>query len=450
MPDADVNALATEGFIYGFPLVFNLEQVVRFVTTGVGSNAAAPFNRFSHARMLAGPADTFVTINNDTLYSMAQIDLGVGPVRLRVPDTAGRYYVLQFVDAWTDNFAYIGHRATGTSAGEFLLVPPGWSGEAPGGATVIEFPTRVGSIVGRWACSGPDDLEAVHALQDATVLEPIDRQAAAEGVPAPDPAVPDALGFWERLRLWSQAFPPAARDVALQQRLAPLGVGVSGRSPYVDPDVQLTDALVAGAKAGHDDLVRLLTTGGSSQIVNGWHLTLHVFDYNLDFFEVGALDEDRFKLTDPKVRLGERAGAAMGGLWGNHGYEAAYVMTYVDDHGDDLTGAGTYTLRLDPTPPVGAFWSLTMYDVPNFYLVDNEIDRYSLGDRTPGIVYADDGSLTITISRDRPADDAAAANWLPAPAGPFRPVLRMYEPGPSVLDGTYSVPAIVRTEPPTA
>ena len=445
MSDADLEVLSTQAFIYGFPLVFNLDQVARFVTTGVGANAAASFNQFSHARTLAGPADTFVTINNDTLYSMAQIDVGVGPVRLRVPDTAGRYYVLQFVDAWTDNFAYIGHRATGTSAGEFLLVPPGWSGEAPPDTTVIELPTRLGSIVGRWACSGPDDLAVVHALQDATVLEPIDRQATAEGLPTPDPAVPDALVFWEKLRLWSQTFPPPTRDVPLQQSLAPLGIGTSGPSPYLDADSRLADALVAGAKAGNDDLVRLLTTGGSSQIVNGWHLTFHVFDYNLDFFEVGALDDDRFKLTDPKVRLVERAGAAMGGLWGNHAYEAAYVMTYVDDHGDQLTGERTYTLRLDPPPPVGAFWSLTMYNLPNFYLDDNEIDRYSIGDRTPGIVYGDDGSLTIAISHERPTEDTAAANWLPAPAGGFRPVLRMYEPGPAVLDGTYVIPAIVRT-----
>ena len=166
---------------------------------------------------------------------------------------------------------------------------------------------------------------------------------------------------------------------------------------------------------------------------------MHVFDYNLDYFEVGALDDPRFKITDPTVRIVERAAAAMGGLWGNHAYEAVYIMTYHDDHGDQLTGEHTYTLRLDPPPPVSAFWSLTMYDVPNFFLVDNEIDRYSIGDRTPGVIYDDDGSLTITISHNRPAE---TANWLPAPSGPFRPVLRMYEPAPSVLDQTYTVPPI--------
>lgn len=121
-------------------------------------------------------------------------------------------------------------------------------------------------------------------------------------------------------------------------------------------------------------------------------------------------------------------------------------MTYVDDHGEQLTGARTYTLRLDPPPPVGAFWSLTMYSVPDFYLVDNPIARYSLGDRTPGIVHDEDGALTITISHTRPEDDVAAANWLPAPEGAFRPVMRMYEPDPAVLDGSYVVPSLTRVD----
>src|SRR6478752_2725921 len=180
-------AQVTQAYLYGFPLVFNLDQVTRYVTDGVGANPAAPFNTFSHARHLAGPADTFVTINNDTVYSMAQIDLGVGPVRLHVPDTAGRYYVLQFVDAWTNNFAYVGHRATGTAAADFLLVPPGWNAGDPGDVTVITFPTTIASIVGRWGCSGDDDLPAVHALQDSTTLTVLDPGTRPAGLPSPDP-----------------------------------------------------------------------------------------------------------------------------------------------------------------------------------------------------------------------------------------------------------------------
>ena len=177
----DLAALAADAYVYGFPLVFDL-QAVRG-DGGMGLLAPAPFNSFSHASKLAGPQDTFVSINNDTIYSIAQVDLSGGPVLLHVPDTAGRYYVLQFVDAWTNNFAYVGRRATGTAAGSFLLVPPGWKSDAPDEATVIEFPTDVGTIVGRWACDGPADLNAVRVLQSGMSLEPIRHPGAHEGPP---------------------------------------------------------------------------------------------------------------------------------------------------------------------------------------------------------------------------------------------------------------------------
>ena len=142
----------------------------------------------------------------------------------------------------------------------------------------------------------------------------------------------------------------------------------------------------------------------------------------------------------PPCRRGPR------GLWGNHGYEAGYAPVYVDADGEPLDGTRRYALRFDTPPPVGAFWSVTMYDVPEFYLVANPIGRYSIGDRTPGLVTAADGSLTIRIQHDEPTDPVARANWLPAPAAPFRPMLRMYEPDAAVFDGGYTLPPITRID----
>ncbi len=432
-------------YLYGFPLAFNLDQVQRFVTEGVGVSPAAAFNSFGHSRELAGPADTFVSINNDTVYSIAQIDLSVGPVMLHVPDTAGRYYVLQFVDAWTNNFAYVGHRATGTGEGDFLLVPQHWQGDAPEGATILRFPTIIGSIVGRWAVASSAELPAVHALQDATTLTPLDPAATPAGLAPVDERVPVELMLLEKLRVWSQQFPPADRDLPLQHTLAPLGIADAGPSPYVDLPADRSKALAEGLKMGAETLDQVLRSGSSTPVVNGWQLTLHAFDYNLDYFEVGTIDDEQFTITDPQRRIIGRAGAAKAGLWGNHAYEAAYIMTYVDDHGEQLTGSRRYSLRLHPTPPVNAFWSLTMYSMPDFYLVDNPVGRYSIGDRTPGLVYDSDGGLTIAISHDKPSDAIMAANWLPAPEGMFRPILRMYEPDESVLRQEYTLPPVKRS-----
>ena len=431
--------LAAQAFIYGFPLVFNLQQVDRFTREGIGAVPPTPFNHFGHATALAGPDDTFVSINNDTIYSLAQLDTAGGPVRLRVPDTAGRYYVLQFVDAWTNNFAYVGHRATGTAAGTYLLVGPGWDGEVADGETVIRLPTRVASIVGRWAVDGPDDLPAVRALQEQLTLEPA---GESPGLPATAEGVAEDLLFFEQLRAWSQAFPPADRDRPLQERLAPLGL-LEAQSPYVDPGAQTGDTLRRGLAAGRQKLEYVLTHDSSPR-QHGWNLTYHVFDYNLDFFEVGARDEEQWKMADTPERYVRRAAAARAGLWGNHGYEAAYAMSYVDGAGDALDGTRRYRLRFTTPPPVDAFWSVTMYDLPEFFLVANPAGRYSIGDRTPGLVHDDDGSLTIVLQHDEPADPQDRANWLPTPAGPFRPILRLYEPRDAVFDGTYELPPFER------
>jgi len=360
-------------------------------------------------------------------------------VLLRVPDSAGRYYVLQFVDAWTNNFAYVGRRATGTAAGSFLLVPPGWKSDAPDGARVIEFPTDVGTIVGRWACDGPADLDAVRALQSGLSLEPYDTPAPPKGLPAPA-AVPAELAFFEQMRAWLQAFPPSEPDRAYQQRFAPLGL-VGPAASYADCPPGLAKALTVGADAAKQKMDAVLKAGGLAPVINGWTITFHMFDYNLDHLGPGTIDDPAWKIAGRETSYLARALAARGGLWGNHGYEAAYPMTYTDADGDQLDGRNRYTIRFDQDPPVDAFWSITMYDLPDFYLVANPIDRYSIGDRTPGLRRDSDGSLTIEIQHEQPAD---TSNWLPAPDAPFRPVMRLYQPQAAVLGGTYKIPPITK------
>ena len=435
----DLAALAADAYVYGFPLVFDLRAVDGFTREGMGSLAPASFNSFSHASKLAGPQDRFVSINNDTIYSIAQVDVSGGPVLLRVPDTAGRYYVLQFVDAWTNNFAYVGRRATGTAAGSFLLVPPGWKPDAPDGARVIEFPTNVATIVGRWACDGLADLDAVQALQSGLSLEPFGTPAPPVGLPAPA-AVPAELAFFEQMRAWMQAFPPSGPDRAYEQRFAPLGL-LGPATSYTDCPPGLAEALTVGADAAKQQMDAALTAGGLAPVVNGWTLTFHMFDYNLDHLGPGTIDDPAWKITNRDTSYLARALAARAGLWGNHGYEAAYPMTYTDADGDQLDGRNRYTIKFDQDPPVDAFWSITMYDLPDFYLVANPIDRYSIGDRTPGLRRDGDGSLTIVIQHEQPAD---TSNWLPAPAAPFRPIMRLYQPQAAVLDRNYKIPPITK------
>ena len=257
--------LAAEAFIYGFPLVFDLEEVDRFVHRGLGSVPPAPFNTFAHATKLAGPKDKFVSINNDTIYSIANVDTSGGPVRLEVPDTNGRYYVLQFVDAWTNNFAYVGHRATGTTPARSCWWRRVGTATAPADATVIRFPTAVATIVGRWAVDGEADLPAVRALQARTHAHAERRRRRAARA---RPARTRGPRFFEQLRVWMRAFPPAERDRAYQERFAPLGL-FAADSPYADADPALADALRGGLAAGKERMEPALKHGSSPRRTAG-------------------------------------------------------------------------------------------------------------------------------------------------------------------------------------
>ena len=170
----------------------------------------------------------------------------------------------------------------------------------------------------------------------------------------------------------------------------------------------------------------------------------HLFDYNLDHFGIGTIDSPQWKTADRQASYLLRAAAARSALWGNHGYEVVYAHTYTDTEGKQLSGAHSYTLRFELPPPVESFWSVTMYDTPDYYLVDNPADRYSIGDRTPGLTYADDGSLTLVLQKERPGNPAEASNWLPSPEGDFRPMIRLYTPKDAVLNGSYQLPRLER------
>ena len=442
MTDDQLVQAATRAYVYGYPLLYNLDEIGK-LPSGRGTLAggkAIPWNTVWCARELLGPSAEFVSPNNDTLYLLVPLDLSGGPVRIDVPDTCGRYYVLQCVDAWTNNFAYIGSRATGTAAGSFTFVPPGWDGAVADGSTVVRAPSTIAVIVGRLQVDGEADLPAVHALQDRFTVMATGTGTA--GIPEPVEGMAEDLIWWERLRVGLAAFPPPEGDAPFVAVLGRLGLLDAG-SPYVDPDPALAAALAAGAEAGMAMIEQL---AGGSAPPEGWSNATHYFDYNLDHFEIGTIDAPEWKIEDRSKAAVTRAVAARAGLWGNHGYEACYAPIFRDADGELLDGAHRYEVTFAPAPPADAFWSLTMYDVPRFYLVDNPIDRYSLGDRSPGLQYGDDGSVTLYLQATSPGPEHEA-NWLPTPAeGTFRPMLRAYQPGAALIDGTYPMPPIRRTD----
>jgi len=443
---ADMSQLAFDTYIWGYPLTYNMQQFKRFLNGGAPRYPDAAFNQFSHVRKRSDADEKFVSPNVDVVFSIAFCHLDNGPLLLSVPDTDGHYYVLQFLDPWTNNFAYVGRRATGTEAGEYLIVPSDYAGPVPEGMRVIRPPSNLFAIIGRVAVEDEHDLSTPHKIQDGFVLRAMEPDTASgtqvHSIPQPEPEVAADLMFWEQLRVLLAAYPPSAAESEWLNRLAPLGL-LSASSPYIDPDPQLAETLRQAQNTAKQQLEEDIKNAFPT--VNGWASIIHLFDHNLDYFEIGTRDEDQWKIDDRSAAHRMRAIAARAGLWGNHGYEASFLQVWVDADGKQLNGAHRYQWTLPKPPPAKAFWSLTMYQVPEFYLVANPLDRYAISSINKNVKYNHEGSLTLYLQTDNPGPEEQS-NWLPTPPGDFRPALSIYEPDPVAFDPSYSLPPIRRIE----
>ena len=397
----DLVELAAEAYIYGFPLVFDLEQVQTVLEHGMGSVPAAPFNAFGHATQLAGPQDTFVSINNDTVYSIAQRrrQRRPGPPRrARHRRALLRAAVRRRLDQQLRLRRSSGDRHRGR------LVPAGPARLGRDGcrrrATVIRFPTDVATIVGRWAVDGEADLPAVRGAAGALTPD-ADRHPGARCCPQPDPGVAEELAFFEQLRVWMQAFPPARA----RSRLPGSGSRRSGCSTptrrIADPDPSWPPPARGTRRRARADGARRCTHGSSPK-QNGWNADLPRLRLQPRLLRGRRARRPTWKLDD-------RPGSATSsGRWprgrpvGQPRLRGRLRDGLRRRRREPARRRPRYQLRFATAPPVGAFWSVTMYDTPDFFLVANPIDRYSIGDRTPGLHTADDGSLTIFMQHDEP------------------------------------------------
>jgi hypothetical protein len=405
------------------------------VSVGLTVRRFPPNTVVSVAELVEPAVRAVVLPNHDTIYTVAQLDLSGGPLVVDVPDTAGRYYVLQFLDAYSNTFGYIGHRTTGTKAGSFVLVPPGFSGGLSDGIGRIESPTPLVWLLGRTLVHDEAELPAVTPLLAGYTATPLERWAQGQRqrplvLPAFPPlsrlSLPQGLAFFDLLGSYLQANRPPGHDFCVLRTFRAAGIG-----PGLTPSVQARGPVRAGLRAARSYGPRLVSAAVrrsnaySRRRNNGWLVPpAYIGRYGRNY-------------------LG-RAVVTRIGLGANTREEAVYPMAFTDGRGRPLSGRHRYQLRFERghLPPVGAFWSLTMYDADG-YLYENPLRRYALGDRTSGLRRGRDGSLTLLIQHRQPAG-AAASNWLPAPAGRFRVALRLYEPRRSVLSGAWRPPPLLR------
>ncbi len=431
----EAKQIAEEAYIYAYPMMQNYKTMYFRSVAGQNGSLPRPFNVFSHRTRLLGPEyKAIVGPNNDTLYSTAWLDLRREPMVISVPDVSpARYYSLQFIDAFVHNFAYIGQRTTGSQAGNYLVYGPGQDPtEHPGIEKQFYSESNFVFVIGRILVDGEDDIANVLVLQNQFLITPLSEFAGT-----PSPSLPEAISFpeynTEKARsggfvkylnfILSQVdIDPSEKE--LLERFSRIGIRAQNYREKLSADI--LHAIDEGVESALQK-IRTETMVIGTQ-VNGWNTTFKGFG------------------SKPK-KSGQfllRAAAAMLALYGNDREENSGFSRTLDPNGQPLDASRkkySVTFNKDQLPPTNAFWSLTMYSFPEIQLVENNINRYSIGDRSQDLKYNQDGSLTIYLQYESP-EPKQRSNWLPAPDGPFTLALRIYLPKESVLNGSWKPPQI--------
>jgi hypothetical protein len=428
----EVRAIAKEAYIYGLPMEDEYRVMSAYSVFKDSPAYKGPFNSILNIARVFTPDDkAFVTPNSDTPYSFAGLDLRAEPVVITVPKIdAKRYFVFQLMDLYTYNFAYIGTRATGNGGGNYMITGPGWHGTNPAGITeIIPCETSFASVVGRTQLFDPKDLDNVKKIQSQYRVQTLssflhEPAPAALPTPAwPKPLKPDiqrtSVEFFDVLGFLLQFAPSPPSETAIRERFARIGLQPGKPFDSASLSADLKAALVAGMDDGQKEIdTRRAEVGSDTSKLFGTRSFMHG-DY-----------------------VARALGSQMG-IGANSREEAIYPIYDKDADGKPLDGAtNKYTLHFGKGqfPPVNAFWSLTMYDLPDQLLVANPANRYLINSpMLPNLHLDPDDGLTIYIQHDDPGQDKSS-NWLPAPAGPFMLTLRYYLPKPELLAGTWKSP----------
>lgn len=436
---SEARTIAKEAYIYGFPLVDSYRVQYAYFVDEKDPEYKAPWNQIRNFSRVFTPEDKAVqTPNSDTPYSFLGLDVRTEPMVLTVPKVeGGRYFSLQLIDAYTFNFAYIGSRSTGSDGGSFLVAGPGWNGQAPKGIQkVIQAETELVLVAYRTQLLNPADIENVKKVQAGYKVQAL---SAFLGQPAPatapaiafiKPLTPEgqrtSLEFFNILNFTLKFCPIHPSETELMAKFAKIGVGAGKTFDAGKLSTEMKKAIEAGMADAWVEYGELKKQMDAGKVSSG------------DTFGTREVLKNNYLY---------RMAAAIIGLYGNSKQEAMYPLYLVDSDGQALDASKhAYTLRFAPgqLPPVNAFWSVTMYELPASLLSANPLNRYLLNSpMLPKFKKDADGGLTFYIQHDSPGADKEA-NWLPAPSGPFFCVMRLYWPKPEALNGTWKQPPLMR------
>jgi hypothetical protein len=439
----EAKAIAEEGFIYGLPIVMNYAVMNEYSVNKNSGQYKAPFNQIKNeARVFTYKDTAIITPNSDTPYSFAWLDLRAEPIVLSVPAVEKpRYYAVMLEDGNTFVYGYIGSRATGNDAGDYMVVGPDWNGTTPPGIKKVFQSTTQFSLAGyRTQLFNPADMDNVKNIQASYKVQTLSAYLKQPAPPAsPAVAFPEIdkemvkTNFFEYLDFSLQFAPAGPEEKEIRTKLARIGVGPGKTFDFKDLPLNHKLEIGLGMKDGEAKVDKYLSD--EQKLINGW--------------KISSLFGDRAFFHGDWLL---RAAGAKGGIYGNIAEEATYPFTKTLANGEALDGSKynyTLTFAAGQFPPVNAFWSVTMYDAKTQLLTENPINRYLINSpMLPGLKKNADGSVTLYIQNKTPGADKEA-NWLPAPNGEIYLVMRLYWPKaepPSILppgSGTWQPPGVV-------
>ena len=451
LSEAEAHAIGVEAYVYFYPLI--TMDLTRKQSTNIEAGkeiGKGPMNTFVNVPEFP-PADMKVVVrpNFDTLYSIAWLDMTKEPVVVSVPDTGGRYYLLPMLDMWTDVFASPGWRTTGTQAGHFLVTPPGWRPDLrerfidefklPKDTQRIEAPTPIVWIIGRTKTDGPADYEAVRKIQAGFKLTPLSEWGktaqAGRGEDRPEHRHEDAAEGSGRYHAGGEVL--RLRGGAAQDHSAAHHRRADHRAAQADR-LRARQELRSRQGRRRPCASGLASAPAAAQQLMEWKvptLARVANHWSMNTDTMGVYGNYYLK----------RAIVSQLGLGANLPEDAIYPLNLGDEAGQPLDGANKYVLHFEKgtTPPVDAFWSVTLYD-PEGFQVANSLNRFAVSSWMP-FKYNADGSLDLYFQNESPGKDKEQ-NWLPAPKGPFNLTMRLYAPKSDALTGKWVPPAITRHE----
>ncbi len=437
----EARVIAKEATIYGFPLVDNYRILYSFFVDKSSKEYKGPWNQIQNeANVFTAKDRSIQTPNSDTPYSHIGTDLRAEPLVISLPAVdQGRYFTFQLIDLYTHNYAFISSRTTGNEAGNYLLAGPNWKGEKPDGIkAVIRCETEIGYILARTQLFNSGDVDNVRKIQAAYKVQPL---SAFLGQPAkPAPAIDflkpltmeqqrTSIDFFKVLNFCLGFCPTHPSEKELMAKFALIGVGAGKTFDATKLSPELKKAIEEGMADGWKEFAELKRT-------------------QIDTRKVGSGDVFGTREYLKNNYLYRMTGAVLG-IYGQSKEEAIYPVFAVDGDGDSLDGSKhRYTLHLAPGeyPPVNAFWSLTMYELPGSFLYANPLNRYLINSpMLPDLKKDADGGLTLYVQNESPGKDKES-NWLPAPKSPFVCYMRLYAPKEDAFNGKWKAPPLKKVK----